>query len=105
MINERNIVIGEQSDHPQSSRIGRMLAMTAKQSQLDLAVEASEELSASNYEACLVRGSEGATPAIGIRDGYILVGYVPSEDGVFVDLRSGIPSDTTYNQGPKITIE
>ena len=100
------LVISEQSNHPQSERIGRMLVMTAKESIVNYAERMATELGADGYEAALVRTADGSSPAIGLRKEGKLLGYVPTEvpDDCFIDLTLNEPAEFRYNQGPKLRV-
>jgi len=102
------LVVGEQSEHLESQRIGRFLDMTVQQEHMNTARRQAQLAGADSMEAAYVRIGGDSSPAIGLRKGSELIGYVPTESamgGVFVDLTAEQPDDFRYNKGPDVRIQ
>ena len=100
----RELIIGEDSTHPESPRIGRFLKIDENSLFLDNVVAAVEETGADQLEAAFVRTDSVCSPAIGLKKDGTLVGYVaidcPSE---YVDLNKNLVR--AYSPGPQVEIQ
>ncbi len=102
---EYRLTIGEQSSNSKSQKIGDLLRRTINQKQLRHTITIANELEVTNFEAIEVITRGTSAPAIGLKMGSALIGYVPSKEGDFVDIIIGESKDFNYNQGPEIQIE